>query len=51
MVETNLEKTSRFLDKVEAVAKKSAELATTVGDFSTKYGPLVLSAGHLFGLA
>jgi hypothetical protein len=50
MVETNLEKTSNFLDKVQAVAKKSAELGATVGEVAKKYGPLVLSARHLIGL-
>jgi hypothetical protein len=29
---------------VQAVAKKSAELAANVGEFALKYGPLVLSA-------
>ena len=50
MVESNLEKASSILDKVQAVAKKSAELAANVGEFALKYGPLVLSARHLFGL-
>ncbi len=50
MVESNLEKASGILDKVQAVAKKSAELAANIGEFALKYGPLVLSARHLFGL-
>jgi predicted phage gp36 major capsid-like protein len=50
MVETNLEKANGILEKVQAVAKKSAELAANVGEFALKYGPLVLSARHLFGL-
>jgi hypothetical protein len=50
MVESNLEKASGILDKVQAVAKKSAELAASIGEFALKYGPLVLSTRHLFGL-
>ena len=50
MVESNLEKASGILDKVQAVEKKSADLAANVGAFAVKYGPLVLSARHLFGL-
>jgi hypothetical protein len=50
MVESNLEKASSILDKMETVAKKSVELAGKVGEFGLKYGPLVLSARHLFGL-
>ena len=36
----NLEKASGILDKVQAVAKKSVELAANVGEFALKYGPL-----------
>jgi len=50
MVDSNLEKASGFLDKVQAVVKKSAELGGSIGEFALKYGPLVLSARHLFGL-
>ena len=50
MVESNLEKASGILDKVEAVAKKCAEFAANVGEFALKFGPLVLGARHLFGL-
>jgi hypothetical protein len=40
MVESNLENASGILDKVQAVAKKSAEFAANVGEFALKYGPL-----------
>jgi|SRR5258708_7549469 len=50
MVESNLEQAGSILDKVQTVAKKSVELAAKVGEFGVKYGPLVLSARHLFGL-
>jgi hypothetical protein len=49
-VESRLEKASGFLDKLQGVARKSAELAEKVGGLATKYGPMVLSARHLFGL-
>jgi hypothetical protein len=49
-VEDGLEKTSGILDKLKTVAKKSAELAANVGEVAAKYGPIVLSARHLFGL-
>jgi hypothetical protein len=50
MVESSLDKASGILDKVQAVAKKSADLAVKVGEFGANYGPLVLSARHLFGM-
>jgi len=50
MVESNLDKAGGILDKLKEVEQKSAELAAPVGKFALKYGPLVLSARHLFGL-
>jgi hypothetical protein len=45
-----LERTGGIVQKLQDVATKGSELAETVGKFALKYGPLILSARHLFGL-
>jgi predicted phage gp36 major capsid-like protein len=49
-VEGALERTGGIVQKLQDVATKGSELAETVGKFAVKYGPLILSARHLFGL-
>jgi hypothetical protein len=49
-VEGALDRAGGIVDKLQGVATKSVEIAETVGNFAVKYGPLVLSARHLFGL-
>lgn len=50
LVETTLDRTGGILDKLQNLAKTTGEVAGTVGEFGVKYGPLILSARHLFGL-
>ena len=49
-VEGALDRAGGIVDKLQGVATKSVEIAEIVGKFAVKYGPLVLSARHLFGL-
>jgi hypothetical protein len=49
-VESKLEKASGILDKLQAIGKKSVDLFDNISGFAVKYGPLVLSTRHLFGL-
>jgi hypothetical protein len=49
-VEGALDRAAGIVDKLQGVASKSVEIAETVGKFAVKYGPLILSARHLFGL-
>ena len=49
-VEGALDRAGGIVDKLQGVATKSVEVAETVGKFAVKYGPLILSARHLFGL-
>jgi hypothetical protein len=49
-VEGALDRAGGIVDKLQGVATKSVEVAETVGKFAMKYGPLILSARHLFGL-
>jgi len=46
-IESRLEKISGFLDRLQAVGEKSAELAAKIGAFAAKYGTLILGARHL----
>jgi hypothetical protein len=50
LVKSTLEETGDILEKVETVGKKSADFVANVSALALKYGPLVLSARHLFGL-
>ena len=49
-VEGALDRAGGIVEKLQGVATKGGELAETVGKFALKYGPLILSARHLFGL-
>lgn len=49
-VEGALDRAGGIVDKLQGLATKSGEVAETVGKFAIKYGPLILSARHLFGL-
>jgi len=49
-VEGALDRAGGIVEKLQGVATKSVEVAETVGKFAVKYGPLILSARHLFGL-
>ena len=45
-----LDRAGGMIDKLKALAEKSGDVAETVGKFAVKYGPVILSARHLFGL-
>lgn len=45
-----LDRASGIVDKLQGLAGKAGDVAETVSKFAMKYGPLVLSARHLFGL-
>lgn len=49
-VERTLDRAGGIIDKLQSVANNAAGVAETVGKFALKYGPLVASARHLFGL-
>jgi hypothetical protein len=49
-VEGALTRASGIVEKLEGLATKTGEVAETVGKFASKYGPLIVSARHLFGL-
>src|SRR5206468_2228414 len=49
-VEGALDSAGGIVDKLQALATKTGDVAETVGKFAVKYGPLILSARHLFGL-
>jgi archaellum component FlaC len=49
-IEGALDRAEGIVDKVQGLAGKAGDLAETVGKFAMKYGPLILSARHLFGL-
>jgi hypothetical protein len=49
-VDSALERADGMIDKLKVLAEKSRDAAETVGKFAMKYGPLILSARHLFGL-
>lgn len=49
-IEATLERAGSIVDKLQTLAGTAGDVAETVGKFAMKYGPLVLSARHLFGL-
>jgi hypothetical protein len=49
-VEGALDRAGGIVDKMQGLATKTGDVAETVGKFAVKYGPLLLSARHLFGL-
>jgi hypothetical protein len=49
-VESKLKRAGGLLESVDGLAKKSTGFAETVATFAAKFGPLILSVGHLFGL-
>lgn len=49
-VDGALDRASGIIDKLKDLATKTWEGAETVGEIAAKYGPLILSARHLFGL-
>ena len=50
VVESTLERVGGIVDGLQRVAKKSLGIAESVGEFALKFGPLLASARHLFGL-
>jgi DNA repair exonuclease SbcCD ATPase subunit len=49
-VEGALDRAGGIVEKLQGLATKTGDVAETVGKFAVKYGPLILSARHLFGL-
>jgi hypothetical protein len=49
-IEGTLDSAGKIVDKLEGLAGKAGNVAETIGKFAVKYGPLILSARHLFGL-
>jgi hypothetical protein len=49
-VSNALDGVSGMMERLKILADKSAGAAETVGQFAMKYGPVILSARHLFGL-
>jgi len=49
-VESTLEQASGVIDKLQEMAKKALGVTETIGQFAGKYGPMIVSARHLFGL-
>jgi hypothetical protein len=49
-IEGTLDRAGGIFDKLKTLAGKAGDVAETVGKFAEKYGPLILSAGKLFGL-
>jgi hypothetical protein len=49
-VEGTLDRARGIVDKLQSLAGKVGDVAETVGKFGEKYGPLILTARHLFGL-
>jgi predicted phage gp36 major capsid-like protein len=49
-VETTLDQAGGVMDKLQGLAKKAGATAETFGQIAAKWGPLILSARHLFGL-
>jgi hypothetical protein len=49
-VDGALDRAGGMIGKLKVLADKSVEAAETVGKFAVKYGPVILSARHLFGL-
>src|SRR3954462_12221599 len=49
-IEGTLDRAGGIVDKLGTLAGKAGDVAETVSKFAVKYGPLILSARHLFGL-
>jgi DNA repair exonuclease SbcCD ATPase subunit len=49
-VEGALDRAGGIVEKLQGLATKTGDVAETVGKFAVKYGPLILSTRHLFGL-
>lgn len=49
-IEGTLDRAGGIADKLQTLAGKAGDVAETVSKFAVKYGPLILSARHLFGL-
>jgi hypothetical protein len=49
-IEGVLDRAGGIVDRLQSFAGKASDVAEIVGKFAMKYGPLVLSARHLFGL-
>jgi phage-related minor tail protein len=49
-IEGALDRAGGIVDRLQGLAGKAGDVAETVGKFAMKYGPLILSARHLFGL-
>lgn len=49
-IEGALDRAGGIVDKLQGLAGKAGDVAETVGKFAMKYGPVILSARHLFGL-
>jgi hypothetical protein len=49
-VDGALDRAGGMIGKLKVLAEKSVDVAETVGKFAVKYGPVTLSARHLFGL-
>ena len=50
LVDTTLNRASGIFDKLQSLAKTTGDVAGKIGEFGKKFGPLILSARHLFGL-
>ena len=50
LVETTLDRAGGIMDKLQSLAQTAGAVAGKVGEFGKPYGPLILSARHLFGL-
>jgi hypothetical protein len=50
VVETTLDRADTLINKLQSTAKKTVEVAETIGKFVVSYGPLIASARHLFGI-
>jgi hypothetical protein len=49
-IKGTLDRAGGIVDKLQNLAGKAGDVAETVSKFAVKYGPLILSARHLFGL-
>jgi hypothetical protein len=50
VVESTLARTDGVLTKLHGIAEKTVGVAEIVGQFAARFGPLIASARHLFGL-
>jgi hypothetical protein len=49
-VEATLDRAGSMIDTLQAIAQNTGAIVGAAGQFAAKYGPLLLSARHLFGL-